>query len=288
MPLRYFGVKEKAAIWAMSLATGFILILYPVFTGLYVPTPPYFIPLDITSINFVLAGMLISIIGPGVVEYMNYRWVREAERGLATMFGGLASTIRSGLTITRGMEVVEEMTSKPLAREIKRTVLRLQMGMDFEEAVRRIGEEYGSPRISMANLVLIEAARSGGLIAEVLDSARKLYETYNEYDDEKATNLKPYGLVLYVSIFIFIAVSYLLIHQFLVPLVEVTREAGAPFLAMMGSVSYYKALLYYSSFIESLLSGLVIGKLAHGSVKCGLRHSVVLCLATMLIFNFIV
>ena len=288
MPLRYFGVKEKAVLWAASLLMGFTLTLYPFITGLYVPAPPYFIPLDIASINFILAGVLVSIVGPGMVEYMNYKWIREAERGLAAMFGGLASTIRSGLTITRGMEVVGEMTTKPLAKEIKRAVLRLQVGVDFEEAVRRIGEDYRSPRISMANLVLIEAARSGGLIAEVLDSARKLYETYNEYDDEKATNLKPYGLVLYVSIFIFIAVSYLLIHQFLVPLMEVARQAGAPFLAAIGSVSYYKALLYYSSFIESLLSGLVIGKLTYGSVKYGLRHSVVLCLATMLIFNLIV
>jgi len=183
---------------------------------------------------------------------------------------------------------VEGMVTKPLAREIRRCIFRMQLGMDFEAAVKGLTDRLRSARLAMASLLLIEASRSGGMVAEVLDSARRLYEVYNEYDDEKATSLRPYGTVLYASVLIFMVVSYMLIHQFLVPLLEASRAAGAPFLAAVKDVGFYKAVLYYGGFIESLLSGLVIGKLVHGSVKYGLRHSVVLCLITMLAFNYFI
>jgi len=289
MPLRYFEARERALIWAASLAIGLGLMAYPVATGLYVPRPPPLEPpMDIRAANFVLAGVLVCVVGPGMVEYMNYRWVKEAERGLAAMFGGLASTVRSGLVLGRGMEVVRDMVTAPLAREIDRCMARVRMGMDFEEAVARLGERLKSPRIAMANIILVEASRSGGAVAEVLDHARRFYESYNEYEDEKATSLRPYGVVLYAGALIFIAISYVLIHHFLIPLVEVAREAGAPFLAAIGDVNYYKVILYYGSFIESMFSGLIIGKLAGGSVKCGVKHSLALCLVSMLAFNLII
>ena len=289
MPLHYFEAREKAVVWAISLAIGLGLMAYPVVTGLYVPRPPVIEPpMDIKAANFILAGILVCVVGPGMVEYMNYRWVREAERGLAAMFSGLASTVRSGLILGRGMEVVRDMVTAPLAREIDRCMARVRMGMDFEEAVTKLGERLKSPRIAMANMILVEASKSGGTVAEVLDHAKRFYESYNEYEDEKATSLKPYGMVLYAGALIFIAISYMLIHQFLLPLLEVAREASAPFLAAIGDIDYYKMILYYSSFIENMFSGLIIGKLTGGSVKCGVKHILILCLITMLAFNLVI
>jgi len=267
---------------------GALLVAYPILGGLYVPQPPYFVPTGLEAMNYVLLGVLVSVAGPGFVEYMNYRWLKEAERGLASMFGGLASGVRSGLTLSRAMEVASEVVARPLAREIRRCLLRVQLGMDFEAAVRGLADRLRSVKMSMAGRLLAEASRGGGLVVEVLDSARRLYEAYDDYEREKASSLKPYSTVVYASVIIFLAVSYALIHHFLMPLIEVSRAAGAPFLAALKDVGFYKAALYYGGFIEGLMSGLVVGKFAHGSVKYGLRHSAILCALTMVAFNFLI
>ena len=288
MPLHFFGPRARAAAWAASLALGALLVAYPILGGLYVPQPPYFVPTGLEAMNYVLLGVLVSVAGPGFVEYMNYRWLKEAERGLASMFGGLASGVRSGLTLSRAMEVASEVVARPLAREIRRCLLRVQLGMDFEAAVRGLADRLRSVKMSMAGRLLAEASRGGGLVVEVLDSARRLYEAYDDYEREKASSLKPYSTVVYASVIIFLAVSYALIHHFLMPLIEVSRAAGAPFLAALKDVGFYKAALYYGGFIEGLMSGLVVGKFAHGSVKYGLRHSAILCALTMVAFNFLI
>jgi len=288
MPLYFFSPKLRAAAWTSSLALGILLIAYPMFRGLYTPQPPYFVPMRLEAMNYILLGALVSMAGPGFIEYMNFRWLKEAERGLASMFGGLASGVRSGLTLSRAMEVASEVVTKPLAREIRRCLLRVQLGMDFEAAVKGLADRLRSVKMSMASRLLAEASRSGGLVAEVLDSARRLYEAYDDYESEKASSLKPYSTVVYVSVIIFLAVSYVLIHQFLMPLIEVSRAAGAPFLAALKELGFYKAVLYYGGFIEGLTSGLVVGKFSHGSVKYGLRHSAILCALTMIAFNLLI
>lgn len=280
--------RLRAAAWGASLALGLSLIAYPLWAGLYVPQPPYFVPTDVGVMNFVLLGLLVSIAGPGITEYMGYRWVRGAERGLVTMFGGLASGVRSGMVLSRAMEVVEGVVTRPLAREIRRCLVRLQLGVDFEEAVKALADRLRSPKLAMASVLLAEAYRSGGLVAEVLDSARRVYEAYDDYEGEKATSLRPYGMIVYASVVIFIAVSYMLMHHFLIPLIEVSRAAGAPFLAMMMDAPFYEAVLYYGGFMEGLFAGLIVGKLVHGSAKYGLVHSLALCAMAMVSFNFLI
>jgi flagellar protein FlaJ len=288
VPLYYFSPRLRAAVWAASLALGTLLIAYPALRGIYVPRPPYFVPTSLEAMNYVLLGILVSLAGPGFVEYMNYRWLKEAERGLASMFGGLASGVRSGLTLSRAMEVASEVVTKPLAREVRRCLLRAQLGVDFEAAVKGLADRLRSVKMSMAGRLLAEASRSGGLVSEVLDSARRLYEAYDDYEGEKASSLKPYGTVVYISVIIFLVVSYVLIHQFLMPLIEVSRAAGAPFAAALRDVGFYKAALYYGGFVEGLMSGLIVGKLTHGSVRYGLRHSSILCALTMIAFNLLI
>ncbi|MCX8204447.1 MAG: type II secretion system F family protein [Candidatus Nezhaarchaeota archaeon] len=288
MYLLFLNSRFKAVAWGVSLALGLSLIFYPLWAGLYVPRPPYFVPISLNVINMLMIGILVSIAGPGFIEYMSYRWVREAEKGLVSMFSGLASGVRSGMILSRALEVVEKTVTRPLASEVRRCLVRMQLGMDFEEAVRGLAERLKSPKLVMASALLVEASRSGGLMAEVLDSARRVYEAYDEYEGERATNLKPYGMILYVSVLIFIAVSYMLIHQFFIPMIEVSKAAGAPFLAAMRETSFYKAILYYGGFMEGLFAGLVVGKLVYGSVRYGLIHSFALCAINIVAFNFLI
>lgn len=285
MPL-YFTKRQRIIIWAASILSSIIIILSPIILGIYVPKLPYIIPLDHNVNNIIMFGLILAILPPSIIEYWNYRWIKSAEEHLADLFRDLAESVRSGLTLPRAIEEAAKGNYGSLTHELKRVIVRFRLGVDIDKAILGLSENIPSTRVKMASIIISEALKSGGKVNEVLESASKLYSSIAEYEAERGAASKPYTLVIYTAMAIYLAVAYVLVNQFLYPLLS-TTQVGL-FIKGVLDIRFYKSILYYSSFIEALIGGLLAGKIAVGQSLVGLRHSLILSILSFIIFNTLI
>ena len=82
--------------------------------------------------------------------------------------------------------------------------------------------------------------------------------------------------------------AYIMLHQFLGPLSTAagsTSLQGSGLLGGILDINYYTALLFWASVLESIFAGLILGKIVDRALSAGLRHSVILMVATLVFFN---
>jgi flagellar protein FlaJ len=123
---------------------------------------------------------------------------------------------------------------------------------------------------------------------EVLDTSVNLFSSLNEYREEQYSNMRPYVMTIYMATIIFLVIAYVVLHQFLTPLCAAstgatTKESGL--LSGVLDIKYYTSILFWASTIESIFGGLIAGKIGDRTLSAGLRHSVILCIVTLLFFN---
>ncbi|NIO36988.1 hypothetical protein GTO27_04720, partial [Candidatus Bathyarchaeota archaeon] len=65
--------------------------------------------------------------------------------------------------------------------------------------------------------------------------------------------------------------------------IEAVKETGL--LKGVLDINYYTSILFWASIIESIFGGLIAGKIGDRTLFSGLRHSVILVVATLVFFN---
>jgi len=112
----------------------------------------------------------------------------------------------------------------------------------------------------------------------------------DEYLQERDTQINPYVLLVYVGSIIFLIISWTIINQFLLPIIEGSTQehvSQSGLLKNLLDLNYYKSALYWASIIEGLAGGLVAGKIIQGRMNSGLIHSVILIGFSIIFFNII-
>ncbi|MFB0543320.1 MAG: type II secretion system F family protein [Candidatus Bathyarchaeia archaeon] len=284
----FFEKRHRVAVWSVSSAVGALAILLPILTGLYVPEKPYLIPLSREVNNAMALGLVVALLPPAFVEYSNHKWGREVDRNIPGLLRDLTESIRSGVTLPRALDEATKRDYGPLSREMERALARFILGASWEEALTFLAERLNRPSVKRLCTILIEAHQVGGRMMEVLNSSVELFSSLEEYREEKYTQMSPYTATLYMAALIFLVIGNIVLRQFLIPLAETQSSLiMGELLPHLLDIDYYRSILFWASIIESLFGGFVAGKIGDGSIRAGLRHSVVLLSITILFFNIL-
>ncbi len=257
-------------------------MLLVIILGGYRPTAPYIIPINMGINNGIVLCILIAITPPAIIELSNARWHRQVEKNIPRLMMDITESIRSGMPMIRALEVASARDYGPISQLLETAVVNFNLTSDLEKSMKWFGDSLlciSGKR--MAN-ILMEAYRSGGRMMEVLDTSIGMFTSIEEYRDEKQSNVSPYILLVYVSSLIFLAIGWVIISQFLGPLVtKSTTVAGATAITgHMLDINYYKSIIYWAAMMEGLIGGLVAGKISNSKIASGLIHSVLLMLIT--------
>lgn len=284
----YLERKYSVAIWAVSGSVGLAIVLVLVLFGFYVPSAPYFIPLSLRVNNAIVLGLVIAFAFPAVVEFNNFSWKRQVDRNIPRLLRDVTESVRSGLTLPRALEEASERNYGPISKELERAVSMFILGARFEDSLMYLAERLKRPSALRLCTVLIEAHQTGGKLLEVLSTSVDLFSSLEEYREEQYTNMRPYMMTVYMATLTFLIISYIMLHQFLVPLYAARGGAGVTESGLLAGVldtNYYASLLFWASILESIFGGLVVGKIADRNLAAGLRHSVILMIITIVFFN---
>ena len=170
---------------------------------------------------------------------------------------------------------------------------QMQIGYTFEEAMRNLADSLHSPLIEKYVDLVIQASYSGGTVANLIQRASADMGIFLGIEREKRAGLSQYTLILYTAQVILIALSAILVVQFLPDLASIstigsTALAGSILgQADIGSVPLERDL-FFLVVINGFLGGLVIGKISEAKVKHGIKHALILVLIGFLAWTLFV
>ena len=284
----YFDRRYRIAVWAVSFSVFFVLLSLLIIQRVYVPTSPYFIPIDQRLNNSIILGLIVALVFPAIVETNNIRWLRQVDENTPRLLMDVTEAVRSGMPLIQALEDASTRDYGPISQPLAKAMVKFRMTSDLESALRGLGDSLIQPVVRQMSTILLEAYETGGRVIDVLSTSVELFSNLAEYREERVSQTRPYIFVVYLGTLIFLVISWVILAQFLGPLHAAATDPGLEQTGILRSlldIKYYKAILFWAAVMESVFGGLVAGKIGSGRISAGLLHTVMLLSTTVAFFN---
>ena len=280
--------REKRLVAIVSATLGVVFLIATIVSLILFRD----VTLPLTWDRMLVVGLMISLFPPATVEYLDLRWQRGIDRNIPRLLREIAESGRTGLTLTRAIEVSSERDYGPLTPELKRLLAQLSWGASIEDAMHGFATRARTKLAQRTATLIAEVARSGGDIQEVMEQVNRHIGELQTIDRERYAQMRPYAVVVYVAFGVFLFTDIMLIQTFFTQIVSLQNSvlqtgggAGSVF-GGIGSVNIalLKTILFHATIIQAIFGGLIAGKMSEGKLGAGLKHTVMLLLITFMAF----
>ena len=238
---------------------------------------------------FFLIGLGVII---GISPFM-FTWIGETRINLQKeeMFlefaRNLVESVKTGTPISKS---IVNMKGKPygiLSVHIRKLANQISMGIPLNEALKVFSRDVENRSISRVLTLIGQAERAGGDIGEILENVAGAVSMSDRLKKERKSAISSLVVQGYIIFFVFMII--ILVMQFkIIPMLSGIAEVSSLGISGIQAISSTGAEEISSSFlylliIQGFFTGLVIGKLAEGSVKSGIKHSFSLVLLSFMI-----
>src|SRR5437867_242234 len=244
--------------------------------------------------RFALFAGILSLIPPAIMYLQDSKRRDSIDNNMPHLIRDIADAGRSGMTLTRAIEISAERDYGPLTKEIKKLIAKISFRVPLERALQYFADATGTTLSRRSSMLIAEANKSGGDIQESMESVAKHVQEIQYLERKRRATLRPFIGVMYISFAVFLVTVYLLISSFFKQLAN-TNFGGAG--ASVGGVGFnfvslpldkITTVFLYMAMIEALLAGLVGGKMATGYLKDGLKHAILLMMICFVTFIFFI
>jgi archaeal flagellar protein FlaJ len=241
--------------------------------------------------QLLVLGMIISLFPPAAVEYLDLKWQRGIDKNIPRLLREIAESGRTGLTLTRAIEVSSERDYGPLTPELKRLLAQLSWGASLEDAMHAFATRARTKLAQRTSTLIIEVARSGGDTQEIMEQVNRNIGELQGIDRERYAQMRPYAVVVYIAFGVFLFTDIMLIQTFFTQIINLQNSVlqtggGGGVFGGIGSVNIQllKTILFHATIIEAIFGGLIAGKMSEGKLGAGLKHTVALLFITFMAF----
>lgn len=206
----------------------------------------------------------------------------------------LSESVNAGTPISKSIINVGKKNYGALSPSVNKLANQIQLGIPVQTALKIFAEDTNNPVIGRAVGLIQQAERAGGQIDFILESVAKSISEVEKLKKERKASISNLVVQGYIIFFIFIGITLVMEYKIL-PL-----TAGIGSLGSFSSASGFGAIseapsamavkpeelarpFLYLLLVQGLFAGLVIGKLAEGRIKAGIKHSFFLVAASFLI-----
>ena len=216
---------------------------------------------------------------------------REKEEMFLEFARNLVENVKSGTPISKSILNIRKKDYGKLNPYINKLANQIALGIPVKVALETFARDIGSLTITRAVTIISEAEKAGGRIDDILEAVAKSVSQVEKLKKERRSAM--YTLVVQGYIIFMIFIVIMLIMQFkILPIasglgegmggegisgfglgkqgdVATSEELSSPFLLLL--------------IFQGFFAGLVIGKLAEGRLRSGLKHSMILVILAVLI-----
>lgn len=287
-----FIKTKKGRITLVSTMSGLVLLVV------------FLVISDLTG-NFlysnagIVLGLLTGMLPYVLMEMKDRSRKADIDKNLPVFLLSLVSAVESGTSLLRSLEDAADRNYGPLTPQLKNFRANISWGTPLNEAFDNLSMRLGTKLGTRVITLLETSIHMGGDVVKTLNMIQKHITNIQNLEKERISTLKPYTVTIYISFFIFIGITILLIVSFFSELelvqeslLEEAGEEGALPLGMFQSmigldVDAIKNILFHMAIIESILGGIVAGKISEGTYVSGIKHSIIMVILTVVAFSAI-
>ncbi len=253
-----------------------MIIIFVLFTEIFlvIALTLFNLPLSLLIVPFFVIPILFTYV---IVQ--QERRAQEIERTAPDFLRQLSSMLQVGLSFENAMEDMSHYSRGPLYDEIRRTIIEIRMGRNFDEAWRAMGVRLKSKELERIFDIILDGRKSGSSISNVL------FDVSNDLRDLMALKRERKSAVM-MSI-MFLLISAIVATPFAMGMVNIYSKFMQNY--GMESVMILSAPVVGELYllIHSFLVGFIISIIMYGEVKTGLKFSLPLVVASFGIFYMI-
>ena len=210
----------------------------------------------------------------------------------------MSANLRAGMTIDRALLLAARPEFGQFQDEINRVGKEITTGKDFSDALTEMASRYKSEKLQKTIQLIVSGVASGGSIADLLQ------QTAGNLRQQKLTEQRIRANVLVYVIFIFSAIGFgapmlFSLSSFLIevitdifskiqlPPATVSIQLPLSFSKVSVTPQFINTYTITSLMITSVLGSLILGLIARGKEKEGLKFLPILILLTLSLFFLI-
>lgn len=241
-----------------------------------------------TSVDFIVLTIL-SVTGIyGWYTYLCVRKIYKIDSIFPDFVRDLAESRRAGMTFTKAVLFASKGNYGILTPEIQKISQQVSWGSSVTDALIAFSERVNTKSIKRTVSLIIEASKSGGNVADVIDVAAKDAREIKMLEAERKANMASYIVVIYVGAFVFLAIIAILCASFL-PSITGSNAGGLQGALGGGSIRMedVQPIFYYATLVQGVGSGLVAGVFEDGKFSSSVKHVFVLVLVSWITFKIL-
>ncbi len=234
---------------------------------------------------FILVVGIIIIALPFFATFLIERGrQKELEDKFLEFIRDLVENVKSGTPISKGIVNLRNRNYGSLTVYVDKLANQISLGIPLTSALYNFAKDTKSSVISRAVNLISEAEKAGGQIETILESVAKSVNQIDELKKERKSAI--YNLIVqgYIIFMIFIIIMLVLEYKIL----PLTSELGGVDSSLSLNVNAFSPTQFSMPImvmllVQSFFAGIVIGKIAEGNIKDGIKHSFILLAITLLV-----
>src|SRR2546428_1513048 len=123
--------------------------------------------------RFLLLGGILCLNPPTIVYLFESKKRDPNDNNIPHLIRDIADAGRSGMTLTRAIEISAERDYGPLTKEIKKLMAKVSFRVPLEKALQFFADRTGTMLSRRTAMLVSEATKSGGDIHESMEAIAK-------------------------------------------------------------------------------------------------------------------
>ena len=241
-------------------------------------------------VDFLVFAILSGTGIYGMYEWLHFRRIYKIDSVFPDFVRDLAASRRAGMTFTNAILFTSKGNYGLLTNEIKKIAQQISWGSSIEDALTNFAKRINTKSVNRTISLIIEASRSGGNVAEVLDVAANDARELKLMEAERKVNMASYVIVIYVAMFVFMAIIAMLAGVFIPTITGEEAQGLSTTIGGTGLISQAAIVqvFYFATLVQSMGTGMVAGIFEDGNVQSSVKHVFILVFISWLMFKFIV
>lgn len=290
------GQLTRLIVYVASIAPTIICIILAIFSLIGIIQPLRLSSgeggdiLIGTPTDFIVIALLVFSGIYGMYEFSRIRRVRKIDDRFPDFIRDLAEARRAGMTFTKAIMYSAKGDYGVLTPEIQKIARQISWGSSVENALKSFASRVNTKLIKRTISLIIEASRSGGNVADVLDAATKDARELKLLDSERRAGMYSYVAVIYVGMGVFLLIIIVLCKSLLPSMLT---EGSSGMSTAMGKPSDMTlldvtSLFYYAALVQTGGMGIIAGVFEEGDIISGVKHMFIMVMVSWMIFKFLV
>jgi len=285
------GQLTRLTIYLIAAIPAFAFVIMAILVqiGIFGSLELGFITIG-TPVDFIIFALFIGTGIFGFYEYMRLRRVRKIDARFPDFVRDLAESRRAGMTFTRAIMHAATGNYGVLTDEIKKISQQISWGSSVDDALSAFARRVHTKLIRRTISLIIEASRSGGNVADVLDAASRDARELKLIESERRANMMSYVAVIYVGMFVFLLIIAILCISLIPAMTGQESMELSGITSGAGGIKqeHIVPVFFYATLVQSVGMGAVTGVFEEGNVISGIKHIFIMSLVTWGTFKFVV